>query len=136
MAGAPTKDTSWPALLDADLADPSDVRPPRHRDAAETSDWGFYCKFCMFLSVFQVMQRAPGCRSMSQQLRIEVPARPGAPVRSKRILHESRTVQIPIFRCFLSFAVVVKTRNQMAFKTQYITNSRHKLTRTKSTDRF
>ena len=25
------------------------------------------------------MQRAPGCRSMSQQLRIDVPARPGAP---------------------------------------------------------
>jgi hypothetical protein len=57
----------------------------------------------------QVMQRAPRCRSMSQQLLIEVPARPGAPVQSKMILYESRTVQIPIFRCFLSFAVVVKT---------------------------
>jgi hypothetical protein len=43
---------------------------------------------------------------------------PGAPVRSKMILDESRTVQIPIFRCFLSFAVVVETWNQMDFKIQ------------------
>ncbi len=34
---------------------------------------------------------------------------PGAPVRSKMIFHESRTVQIPIFRCLLSFVVVVET---------------------------
>ena len=54
-----------------------------------------------------VVQRAPGRSTMWQKLGISVPARPGAPVRSKIILHESRTVQITIFRCFLSFAVVV-----------------------------
>ncbi len=40
---------------------------------------------------------------------VDLHSGPGAPVRPKMILHESRTVQIPIFRCFLSFAVVVET---------------------------
>ncbi len=40
---------------------------------------------------------------------VDLHSGPGAPVRPKMILHEPRTVQIPIFRCFLSFAVVVET---------------------------
>ncbi len=42
--------------------------------------------------------------------------RPSPPARSKMRLLKSRTVQITIFRCFLLFAVVVKTRNQMVFE--------------------
>ncbi len=55
---------------------------------------------------------------MWQKLGISVAAKPAAPVRSKMMLSESRTVQIPIFRYFLSFAVVVETWNQRAFKIQ------------------
>ncbi len=40
-------------------------------------------------------------------IRINVPVRPGPSVWPKMRPHESRTVQITIFRCFLSFAVVV-----------------------------
>ncbi len=55
---------------------------------------------------------------MGQELGISVTARPEALVRSKIILHEPQTVQITVFRCFLSFAVVVMTGNQIDFKIQ------------------
>jgi hypothetical protein len=86
-------------------------------------------------SMRQVVATAPGRSPTAHQLEVDVQVRPGYSARSKKEPHESRTLQFTILRGLLSFAIVVKTRNQMVFK--IITKkSRHKLTRTRSLDIF
>jgi hypothetical protein len=59
---------------------------------------------------------------MSKQLKLSdtvQAARPSHSVRPKSRLTESGTDLVTIFRCFLSFQIVVTTRNTIVFKIKF-----------------